>query len=109
MNSSLTAGAVPESRICFTSGSCQLITGSADLTVLTGTPGVSLVTMGGGRCSGVYPLDEISEAACDGVVCAVLLIGVCSQARILTVRGGTQRNRSSTLRSKIIVTVMINH
>ena len=39
MNSSLTEGAVPESRICFTSGNCQLITVSAGLTVFTGSAG----------------------------------------------------------------------
>src|SRR5215207_1313416 len=100
-------GALPESRICFTSGNCQLMAVSAGFTVFTGKPGIFVAT-GVGRRRGIYPLEETSDIS-GGRGLPGFARGVASQARTRVASGGTQRNRSSTEISKIMVIVMSSH
>src|SRR6185436_9735742 len=60
INSSLTEGAEPGDRMFFTSGNCQLMIASADLTVVIGTPSFGTAINGSGRFKGVNPLDATS-------------------------------------------------
>src|SRR5260221_12889109 len=104
MNSSLTDAAVPLSRMSFISGNFQLITAYGALTVVTGAIGVPGGITGVGRFSEVNPLASLGKNDS-----AFWVFGFTSSARIFTTVGLTQRNKSSTEISKIIVIVMISH
>ncbi len=108
MNSSLTDGAEPKSRIFFTSGSCQWMIASIDLTVVTGMRGAEVFTAGSERCSGVYPFDATSASS--GEIGSLLCpIGVASISRNFKTTGLTHLNKSLTEMSKIIVIVISSH
>src|SRR6185436_6615179 len=104
MNSSFAEGAEPESRMSFRFGNFQWITASAGLTVVTGAVGTPAGTTGWGLWSGVKPLFVSGKAASMDSV-----FGLALHSRIFKTTGFTQRNKSSTEMSKIMMTVITNH
>src|SRR5512143_806513 len=81
------------------------MTASGDLTVVTGGATAPAGRTGSGRLKGVKPF--VATGSAGGVL--VLTLDLASDSRIPAITGLTQRNKSSTEMSRIMLNVINNH